>query len=1199
MAGSSIVYGNHWSNTQSSNASSLSVTTSGTFDGDTTAIIAHYGAGTIASVTIGGVACTSVGSYGELRIFKCGQFNTALSSPQVVITYTGTSSQSIAYVVRIQSADASITQIASGTGESTTPSSGATGTIERTWSMLLGFIGTEGPSTDAAGTWSNSFTDRLRTGSAGLTLSVGSRYLYRSTTPSAAAKTGIEERVWVAMVVVIRPRHTLSQTLYPASGRTETFQTTYGTHATTVAATVAQMKDGSDSTFDATSLIDDEINGGISDVFVRWTMDPCTVLGTIDLVNLDIRAKRVDQSAGPHTFNVAGCYDTTQWGSYTAISTSWGAPYFGGASVAKDTINSRKWGYRAELLINGLGGYEVESYVSEFKVEIYSVPSVEVTPSAVTIAASTATPTCEYHEWDMVRTLKGTASTTTNATSISVAGVNVAASNVLLVVVAHHSGSISSATWGGTNLTLFYATTRCAIYWARSNGKTGDVVANLSGAQVANMRVYELEGVEATALNNPGDNKSLASAYLSSATNITTATTVAPDFEMRLVFGFFVFAGGSSTPDPQPILSPVDTITGAGIVRDKTNITNGTDHLSVVEAFGAGINSKTVTEGLTGSWASARNTTLVLLVLKSRATVTNSVHANNPYTNWWDAFSGEVLEVTAPGTGHMQDNVDTTKSALRINASEETCDGRAGAFYTLPAISPSTGRMVMLRRWMQYRKVTVVSPAASLTMGIGRGTGVVLSGHQPTITTSWVWTRWTLTKIDGSRLVNSDLTSQKWGWIVGNPTAFSLAYPGVTDVEVAENHNYAYVIPQIEATPSALTLTATLGTPRLDREQRVSAVAATATLGTPRLDREQRVSAVSLSGASSTPALTYTQVAPAAASIVASAPAPAITAPHHLVAPPSVAISFPTPTVEVGQAAAQQAALSLSMKPGWPSVGTGTFVAPVALTIAFSHVSIGSVMITNPGAMSLLSDATGVRLYPIEAPVNSIYYDGTSLGDGDILSGAHQVTILDGFASGQTWKVYETMVAIEDMAENPVTITSIEVTLAIMFATDAVSPATYPTFVGDTHVVIYLDGFESIHQISMPAKVSFFSETQGYDANRFAPNPPPMLDGNIIRTTGQILTQPNGLPWTREAVNRMVIGVRQYALGNSGGPQFGRVLKQYIAEAWIDVAGVIENDPASEEIVFAEAEARETSGTVLIDDTDRPTVTAVVGEEFS
>lgn len=111
---------------------------------------------------------------------------------------------------------------ASATGSSASPSSGNTATTTQAVEFLYGAIGTLGPSGDAAGTWSNSFTASQRDGTTGgvattnITIATGSRNV-SATGAYAAAKTGITSREWTAAIATFKANADGAVTLAVAS----------------------------------------------------------------------------------------------------------------------------------------------------------------------------------------------------------------------------------------------------------------------------------------------------------------------------------------------------------------------------------------------------------------------------------------------------------------------------------------------------------------------------------------------------------------------------------------------------------------------------------------------------------------------------------------------------------------------------------------------------------------------------------------------------------------------------------------------------------------------------------------------------------------------------------------------------------------------------------------------------------------------
>jgi hypothetical protein len=106
-------------------------------------------------------------------------------------------------------AAAPVDQGTAAAGSGTSPSSGAAPTTSQANEILIGAIGTEGPNGDNAGTWSNSFTNGQRLGTAGggaannSTISEGYR-IVSATGAYTAAKTGITSRAWGAVIATFK-----------------------------------------------------------------------------------------------------------------------------------------------------------------------------------------------------------------------------------------------------------------------------------------------------------------------------------------------------------------------------------------------------------------------------------------------------------------------------------------------------------------------------------------------------------------------------------------------------------------------------------------------------------------------------------------------------------------------------------------------------------------------------------------------------------------------------------------------------------------------------------------------------------------------------------------------------------------------------------------------------------------------------------
>jgi len=100
-------------------------------------------------------------------------------------------------------------QIASATGSSTIPTSGATPTTTQAKQILIGALCTQGPSGDDAGSWSNGFSAGQRAGTTGGTTgfkaTISEGYLIVAAAAAyMAAKTGITSRPWAAAIATFQ-----------------------------------------------------------------------------------------------------------------------------------------------------------------------------------------------------------------------------------------------------------------------------------------------------------------------------------------------------------------------------------------------------------------------------------------------------------------------------------------------------------------------------------------------------------------------------------------------------------------------------------------------------------------------------------------------------------------------------------------------------------------------------------------------------------------------------------------------------------------------------------------------------------------------------------------------------------------------------------------------------------------------------------
>lgn len=125
---------------------------------------------------------------------------------------TGYSRAAIGYIIRGLTSP-SFDKSSAATGNGTSPSSGATGTLTSNDSVVVGAVGTEGPDGDAAGTWTtgsgNVSGNEVRIGTTGagdagnITISAAIEVL-STTTAQTAEKTGTTSRDWAAAVATFK-----------------------------------------------------------------------------------------------------------------------------------------------------------------------------------------------------------------------------------------------------------------------------------------------------------------------------------------------------------------------------------------------------------------------------------------------------------------------------------------------------------------------------------------------------------------------------------------------------------------------------------------------------------------------------------------------------------------------------------------------------------------------------------------------------------------------------------------------------------------------------------------------------------------------------------------------------------------------------------------------------------------------------------
>jgi len=172
--------------------------------------------------TVSGVTDTAGNTYNQVaNVNNSGNVSTYIFAAYNVTALPSGSSITISHnAVRARAAVASVfrgledsavlDQTHTGTGNSNSPTSGATATTTQADELLIGAVGTEGPSTDTAGTWGSSFTAGPRLGTTGgyfgtsnITASMGWR-IVSSTDAYTASKSSITSRDWAAAIATFK-----------------------------------------------------------------------------------------------------------------------------------------------------------------------------------------------------------------------------------------------------------------------------------------------------------------------------------------------------------------------------------------------------------------------------------------------------------------------------------------------------------------------------------------------------------------------------------------------------------------------------------------------------------------------------------------------------------------------------------------------------------------------------------------------------------------------------------------------------------------------------------------------------------------------------------------------------------------------------------------------------------------------------------
>jgi hypothetical protein len=207
-------------------AATLAVTWSGgAITGDTIVVLVASDAG-ISSLVVGRTSIGTDQTFGAADVTATNAGNVitsiysivlnrnypldGLNNPYCIATPTVSGDAVAVAVIKLEGLSAAaFDRSSAGTGTGTSPSSGATAALSQADEICVGAIGTEGPPTDAAGTWSNSFNAGQRDGTdsagAASNVTISEGYLVVSgTTAQTAAKTSIASRDWAAAIATYK-----------------------------------------------------------------------------------------------------------------------------------------------------------------------------------------------------------------------------------------------------------------------------------------------------------------------------------------------------------------------------------------------------------------------------------------------------------------------------------------------------------------------------------------------------------------------------------------------------------------------------------------------------------------------------------------------------------------------------------------------------------------------------------------------------------------------------------------------------------------------------------------------------------------------------------------------------------------------------------------------------------------------------------
>lgn len=179
----------------------------------------------------------------------------------------------------------------------------------------------------------------------------------------------------------------LKQVIYPNNSRQEFIDFHAGIVTEIHQATAAELKDGSDLTFDQLQHTDDGIAGPFSQSVFLWTMDQVTYTGPISFVKVFIRSRLLLNSGlDPGSTNQTAIFNGFFSGpspempnnpAFTDFVTTMTVNPQDSAAWTATAINAGKFGWRVDDE-EPPAPTDFFTEVSEFRVEIWGPPSVSL-----------------------------------------------------------------------------------------------------------------------------------------------------------------------------------------------------------------------------------------------------------------------------------------------------------------------------------------------------------------------------------------------------------------------------------------------------------------------------------------------------------------------------------------------------------------------------------------------------------------------------------------------------------------------------------------------------------------------------------------------------------------------------------------------------------------------------------------------------